>query len=149
MANRQQVVGILGASIVALYLFQEKLLYVPIIPGVSPDEWIEADRFGLVDENIEIETKDKVKIHGWLLKLSSWTDEFVKSRPVVLFFQENAGNMSYRLPFLAAMIKTLKVPVLAVSYRGYGKSKGKPNERGLRLDAEAGLAHLLQVLESH
>ena len=31
------------------------------------------------------------------------------------------------------------------SYRGYGKSQqARPDERGLKLDAEAGLRHLLQ-----
>ncbi len=30
------------------------------------------------------------------------------------------------------------------SYRGYVKSSGKPGERGLKLDAEAGLRHLVQ-----
>ncbi|KAG1654203.1 hypothetical protein FOA52_009384, partial [Chlamydomonas sp. UWO 241] len=56
---------------------------------------------------------------------------------------ENAGNMSFRLPFLRAMVRTLNCPVFAVSYRGYGKSSGSPSERGLKLDCEAGLAHLL------
>lgn len=29
------------------------------------------------------------------------------------------------------------------SYRGYGMSEGKPNQRGLQLDAQAALDHLL------
>lgn len=29
------------------------------------------------------------------------------------------------------------------SYRGYGMSEGRPNERGLKEDAEAAMAHLL------
>lgn len=34
-----------------------------------------------------METADGVKIHGWLLYLKQWTPEFMKSRPVILFFQ--------------------------------------------------------------
>jgi fermentation-respiration switch protein FrsA (DUF1100 family) len=138
------LVSVGAAAILALYCFQEKLLYVPIVPGVPADYWIEADKYGLIGEDVVLETSDKVKLHGWMLKLPSMSDELTRSRPVILFFQENAGNMSFRLPFLALMIRTLKCPVLAVSYRGYGKSQGKPNEAGLQLDAEAGLAHLLQ-----
>jgi len=35
------------------------------------------------------------------------------------------------------------VCVLLCSYRGYGQSEGKPNQRGLQLDAQAALDHLL------
>ena len=38
-------------------------------------------------------------------------------------------------------------PACMCSYRGYGRSqKARPDERGLKLDAEAGLRHLLQVV---
>lgn len=35
----------------------------------------------------DIETADGVKIHGWLLYLERWSEDFMKSRPVILFFQ--------------------------------------------------------------
>ncbi len=45
-----QAVGLLGAALAALYVFQEKILYVPIVPGVPPDYWITADKYGLASE---------------------------------------------------------------------------------------------------
>ena len=38
-------------------------------------------------QDIEIEAADGVKLHAWLLYLRKWSPEYIKSRPVVLFFQ--------------------------------------------------------------
>jgi pimeloyl-ACP methyl ester carboxylesterase len=61
-----------------------------------------------------------------------------------MFLQENAGNMSHRLPFLRALALNLRVPIFAPSYRGYGQSEGKPTERGIAADARAFLEHLAE-----
>ena len=37
----------------------------------------------------------------------------LKERPVMLFFQENAGNMSHRLPFLRGVARMLNVAIFA------------------------------------
>mmetsp|Transcript_2031 Transcript_2031/g.4500 ORF Transcript_2031/g.4500 Transcript_2031/m.4500 type:complete len:302 (-) Transcript_2031:403-1308(-) len=134
--------GILGLAIGLLYFFQEKLLYVPNIPGVPADYYIPPEKYGLNSRDVAIMTKDGIRLHAWLLTLKGWTEDMIKSRPVILFFQENAGNMSFRLPFLRAMMYRLNCPIFAVSYRGYGLSHGRPNERGLQLDAEAALKQL-------
>jgi len=118
-------------------------LYVPVVPGVPKDAWITSERYGLASQDVEVEAADGVKLHAWLLSDPNWSPGFIKTRPVILFFQENAGNMSFRLPFFKGLIQALDCPIFAVSYRGYGKSEGRPNERGLKLDAEAGLRHLL------
>eukprot|EP00798_Chlamydomonas_sp_ICE-L_P012313 gene12313-15477_t len=94
--------------------------------------------------DVGLVTEDGVKIHAWLLTLAQWTPEYIKQRPVIVFFQENAGNMSFRLPFLRLMLRRLGCPVFAVSYRGYGFSEGRPNEQGLQKDAKATLNHLIQ-----
>mmetsp|Transcript_4385 Transcript_4385/g.7824 ORF Transcript_4385/g.7824 Transcript_4385/m.7824 type:complete len:345 (-) Transcript_4385:434-1468(-) len=62
-----------------------------------------------------------------------------RRRPTLLFFQENAGNISYRLPFFKALIEYLNCNIYAISYRGYGLSEGKPSEAGLKRDAAAAL----------
>ncbi len=69
-------------------------------------------------QDITITTSDGVKIHAWLLTLRHWTPEFVQLRPVILFFQENAGNMSFRLPFLRQMAVRLDCPIFAVRCGG-------------------------------
>ncbi|GAX75394.1 hypothetical protein CEUSTIGMA_g2838.t1 [Chlamydomonas eustigma] len=138
------IAGVIGIGLTAIYIYQEKLLYVPVVPGMPKDAWIPAERYGLASQDAEVESADGVKLHAWLLTDPTWSPEFIRSRPVILFFQENAGNMSFRLPFFKGLIQALDCPIFAVSYRGYGKSQGRPNEKGLKLDAEAGLRHLLK-----
>lgn len=48
--SRVQVVGVLGVVIAALYIFQEKLLYVPVVPGVPADYWLTADKYRLASK---------------------------------------------------------------------------------------------------
>jgi hypothetical protein len=45
-----QLAGLLGVAIAALYVFQEKILYVPVVPGVPADYWVEPERYGLAGE---------------------------------------------------------------------------------------------------
>mmetsp|Transcript_27946 Transcript_27946/g.75498 ORF Transcript_27946/g.75498 Transcript_27946/m.75498 type:complete len:304 (+) Transcript_27946:100-1011(+) len=136
--------GVAGVAVALLYFFQEKILYVPSIPGMPDTSNITPERYGMASQDVDIVTKDGTKIHAWLLMLKHWTTEELKSRPVILFFQENAGPMAFRLPFLQLMIRHLGCPVFAVSYRGYGLSEGRPTEKGLKEDARAALAHLAQ-----
>ncbi|KAL6758157.1 Alpha/Beta hydrolase protein [Haematococcus lacustris] len=137
------VTGLTGLAVALIYLFQEKILYVPKIPGLVDSDPLTPERLGLQSEDISITTRDGVRLHAWLLGLAPWAQQHRRNRPVILFFQENAGDMSFRLPFLRTMMRRLDCPVLAVSYRGYGMSQGRPNERGLQLDAQAGLDYLL------
>ncbi len=62
-------------------------------------------------------------------------------RPTVLFFHGNAGH-AYGWALVRHDLARLEAGLLLLDYRGYGKSSGRPTERGLALDAEAGLAWL-------
>jgi hypothetical protein len=55
---------------------------------------------------------------------------------VLLFFHGNAGNVAYRYDLLRRLV-TIPAQVLAVDYRGYGRSEGMPSEAGLYRDARA------------
>jgi len=63
-------------------------------------------------------------------------------RPTILYLQENAGNMGFRLPNVKYLLDELDVNVFLLSYRGYGESEGSPSENGLIMDAEAALKYL-------
>lgn len=54
--------------------------------------------------------------------------------------QENAGNISHRLQNIKYFVDQLACNVFILSYRGYGKSGGKPNEavRGPAHSASSG-----------
>lgn len=58
-------------------------------------------------------------------------------RPTIIYFHENSGNLSDRLDFFELLYKSLRVNIYAVSYRGYGFSKGNPSEKGLQKDCKA------------
>eukprot|EP00554_Chaetoceros_debilis_P004254 CAMPEP_0194082282 /NCGR_PEP_ID=MMETSP0149-20130528/7831_1 /TAXON_ID=122233 /ORGANISM="Chaetoceros debilis, Strain MM31A-1" /LENGTH=378 /DNA_ID=CAMNT_0038764397 /DNA_START=385 /DNA_END=1521 /DNA_ORIENTATION=- len=84
-----------------------------------------------------IKCEDGVSIHSWLLLHPQSLSERI---PTILFFHGNAGNIGLRLPNAHQMFKQMNANILMVEYRGYGDSDSvKPNEKGLKLDAEAAL----------
>ncbi|MCD4818594.1 MAG: alpha/beta hydrolase [Candidatus Cloacimonetes bacterium] len=89
-------------------------------------------------QEIFIETKDHVKIHSYFI-----LDE--ASEKILIYFHGNAGNICQRLPDLM-QLNSLGTNVFGVSYRGYGKSQGKPNEKGIYLDGKAALNYVIQKL---
>lgn len=126
-----------------LYLFQEKIIYVPALPGIPRDYPCYPDAFGLDYEDIWIEASDGVRLNAWLMWPEHWAMTQRANRPVIVFFQENAGNMAFRLPFLKAITRLLDCSAFILSYRGYGRSQGKPSEAGIQRDTVAAMEHLL------
>lgn len=79
------------------------------------------------------------KIHGW------WIPGASATAPAILFFHGNAGTISTELPHLARL-HALGFAVLAVDYRGYGRSTPvSPSEATVYADARAAWARLLQL----
>ena len=68
---------------------------------------------------------------------------------MVIFFQENAGNLGLRLDYFKELYSNLECDVLAVAYRGYGRSSGKPSEEGLKLDSDAVMDYFVKELADH
>ena len=89
---------------------------------------------GLEYEEVYFKTADGLQLHGWFIP-----DE--KPRATVLFSHGNAGNISYRIEIIQ-MLKQLRLNVFIFGYRGYGKSQGRPSEKGLYLDALAAYEYL-------
>lgn len=120
----------------ALFLLQEKMVFLPNIPGRDLDATPRA--FGLDFVDVNFTTADGVRLHGWYVS----TDE---PRGTVLFFHGNAGNISHRLDSIA-VFDELGLDTFIIDYRGYGQSEGKPSEAGLYRDAEAAWRHLVDEL---
>lgn len=89
-------------------------------------------------QELFIETEDKIKIQSYFIPNES-------SDKILIYFHGNAGNICSRLPDLM-QINRFGINVLGVSYRGYGKSQGKPNEKGIYLDGKATLNYATQRL---
>jgi predicted alpha/beta hydrolase len=86
-------------------------------------DWYLQNRIGARD--IELRTADGIKIHAWWFAADSCDR-------ATLFLHGNAGNVTHRIDHAAA-INIAGSSVLVIDYRGYGKSDGKPTERGFIL----------------
>ena len=79
---------------------------------------------------------------GWRHQPSTPAKPII-TRPTIIFFHGNAGNIGLRLPNAIQMYHTLNVHVWLIEYRGYGDSDDvPPNEIGLKMDAEAVWNHV-------
>ena len=121
-----------GVVLLALFIFQSRLVYFPNMPsralGQAPDS------IGLAFEPVDIITEDGIKLYGWYVPAP-------KRRGVVLFFHGNAGNISHRLDSLK-IFNELNLDTLIFDYRGYGRSEGKVSEQGTYRDGEAAWRYL-------
>ena len=95
--------------------------------------------YGLAYEDLWIDTRDGVRLHGWLVRPSVPTGGSIR---VVLWLHGNSGNIGHRAAAVAAMARGIGATVMIVDYRGYGRSGGSPAEEGLYRDAEAAFDHL-------
>ncbi|CAI9100670.1 OLC1v1037818C1 [Oldenlandia corymbosa var. corymbosa] len=131
--------GIVVAGMALLVAFQEKLVYVPVLPGLTKSYPITPARLRLLYEDVWLRSSDGVRLHAWFIKYTSNTEG-----PTILFFQENAGNIAHRLEMVRIMLQRLHCNVFMLSYRGYGASDGYPSQHGIIKDAQAALNHLAQ-----
>lgn len=107
-----------------------------VMPGMqSPPQNPEGMRSpadkGLEFEDVYMQTKDGLRIHGWFITCGERSAE----APTILFCHENAGNIGLRIPNYRAIVDRLHANIFALDYRGYGHSEGTPTEDGLIEDA--------------
>lgn len=124
--------GILIA-VVTLRIIENQLIY---FPPRYPEGFPAPQTYQGEVEEVWLLTEDGVKINA-----------FYRSNPpskqVLLWFHGNAENIGYGLEHLRALAK-IGVNILAVDYRGYGKSEGKPDEAGVYHDADAAYDYLIK-----
>ena len=87
--------------------------------------------------DVWIDTRDGVRLHGWWASLKD-------ARFVTLYLHGNAGNVTHRFPQIREIVAAGS-SILMLDYRGYGKSSGRPTEKGLYIDADAAYEHLLKL----
>jgi hypothetical protein len=130
------IVGITwGAVTLLLFAFQHRLVYLPDLGrefGGTP-----ADA-GMKYAALEIPTEDGERLSAWLVDAPGRNPA---GRGTVLFLHGNAGGLGARVENLR-VFHQLGWRSLIVSYRGYGRSTGSPDEAGTYLDAQAAWQHL-------
>lgn len=96
------------------------------------------EHVGLPFENIFPTASDGVKLHGWHMPGDS-------PDVVWLIFHGNGGNISVRLDQYAEIRRRYDASIVAIDYRGYGRSGGVPSEKGFYADAFAAFELTLEL----
>ena len=135
---------LVGIFILALYVYQRWLVYVPYFPNDARSTFELPVTYGLNPEQVQdavIRTLDGETLQAYfILHNKSMYDH--AALPTVLYLHENAGNLSHRFGNIKAMLERVECNCLILSYRGYGSSTGVPSETALLLDSMAALRFL-------
>lgn len=129
-----------GVYMNLLEVLERQFIFFPM----SQVERTPAD-LGIPFDDVYFESGDGYTLNGWFIPAPAGDDASDKGNSdIVLFwFHGNAGNMGHRVDDLALFHHLLGVNVFIFDYRGYGKSQGKPSERGVYQDARAAFAYLM------
>jgi uncharacterized protein len=115
--------GYLGLAAL-MYLAQRALMYFPETVRTAPA----AAGFPQAEE-VVLDTADGETIIAWHVAPRG-------EQPVVLYFHGNGGALQHRVPRFRKLVAD-GVGLVALSYRGYAGSTGRPTEPGLIADARA------------
>jgi|TARA_B100000959_G_scaffold181858_1_gene190154 hypothetical protein len=88
-------------------------------------------------EDVHFTASDGVRLHGWYIPSAG-------AKATLLWFHGNAGNITHRLGNIE-MLKPLNLNIFIFDYRGYGKSEGEPDEKGIYSDSQAAYDWLVKV----
>jgi hypothetical protein len=86
------------------------------------------EHVGLEYEDLLPVTADGVKLHGWHMPGES-------PDVIWLIFHGNGGNISVRLDQYQEIHRRYDASIIAIDYRGSGRSEGAPSEDGFYADA--------------
>lgn len=94
-------------------------------------------QFGLDYQRVEFQAEDGTGLFAWFLPARA------EARGTVLHLHGNAENISTHFANVAWM-PAAGFNVLALDYRGYGASQGRPSLHGVQLDIDAAMRALLE-----
>jgi uncharacterized protein len=116
-----------GGFVALLYLTQRSLQYFPESNRTAPAA------AGLPEaEEVVVDTADGERVVLWHVPPKG-------DKPVILYLHGNGGALRYRIDRFRALSAD-GTGLIALSYRGYGGSTGRPTEAGLLEDAAAAYA---------
>ena len=117
-----------------LLLFENKIIFHPL---PYPDGFWNPTSLGVPAQDIYFESEDGVKLHAWFIPAPN-------AVATLLWFHGNAGNLSHRLDNIQRL-KRLNLNIFIFDYRGYGRSEGVPNEKGIYKDSRAAYKQVLAM----
>lgn len=110
---------------------QNELFFRPLrAGGATPQD------AGLTFEDLNLTTSDGITLHGWWLCGPSSAPRQLPGRPYTLLYLHGAStNLGHRVDALRFW-HDLGFDILAIDYRGFGRSGGRASEPGLTCDVE-------------
>jgi fermentation-respiration switch protein FrsA (DUF1100 family) len=122
-----------AVAFAALSYWASRAVYFP--SRYPEGDWERKEKLGAADAWIV--ASDGVRLYGWYVKTPG-------SELVTLFFHGNAGNITDRASHILEISKAGS-SILMLDYRGYGKSGGRPTEKGIYSDARAAYEFVLKA----
>ncbi|EXJ89828.1 hypothetical protein A1O3_02895 [Capronia epimyces CBS 606.96] len=137
-----------------MVVFQNKIIYMPSVPPFSRSEKVsdyarQCQPVVWTEHDLRAADNTKIKLLEGTIGVTA--DSKPRGHVVVLYFQGNASSLPPRLPYLSSILKTAtnaqpggkQYTIVALSYRGFWKSKGTPSQAGIELDVDATLNWVL------
>jgi fermentation-respiration switch protein FrsA (DUF1100 family) len=121
-----KIAAVIYCLVLLVLLFLENMLVYPA-PRYPEGDW---QASWLEHEDVSFTSADGTKLHGWYV-------EHPQPKAVILYCHGNGTHVAYMAEFLAEMRDKFQVSIFAFDYRGYGRSEGKPAEKGILEDADA------------
>ncbi|MDQ4422638.1 MAG: alpha/beta fold hydrolase [Thalassolituus sp.] len=107
--------------------------------------WVQTpDRFDIDYEDVWLSADDGTELHAWLLKPAPATEK----TKVILYLHGNAENISTHSRSVFWLVEE-GYTVLALDYRGFGASQGRPILPDVLMDAKAGASWLRGAYPDH
>jgi fermentation-respiration switch protein FrsA (DUF1100 family) len=126
------LVGAYLGVIVVLMFLENRLVYHPV---TAEEEWLDSP--GPEVQDVYLTSADGTAVHAWWWPVAG-------APGAILYSHGNAGNLSHRGRSVAQLRALLGESVLIFDYPGYGKSAGRPSEKGCCLAGEAAYDWLVQ-----
>jgi len=114
-----------------LYFLAYRALYHPV--QFPEGLWDLQSQLGATD--VWLRAADGARLHAWWIRQPD-------ARVATLFLHGNAGNITHRVDRIRE-ITAAGSSLLLLDYRGFGRSQGRPSEKGLYADADAAYQYLL------
>jgi fermentation-respiration switch protein FrsA (DUF1100 family) len=127
------LVFVYGAAAAELYFNQSAYIYHP-----RPDWGFTPQALDLPFEDVDFRSADGTRLSGWYVPAKG------AARGVMLFCHGNTGNISNEAGPIG-LFTDLGFDFFLFDYRGFGKSEGAPDEKGIAADADAAWDYLVKV----